>query len=508
VALVVPPVTAAARQTRAFVAGQRGKLSASQQEYQRRIRSIEDQLILVDAAERLARFLRERGEGGGYRKHQGLLGQVRADLDQLAADLVGARRQWERDGRDGSPPLERIVLYIDDLDRCPPRRVVEVLEAVHLMLALDLFVVVVAVDARWLIRSLEYHHRELFKGGGDVESVATPIDYLDKIFQIPFTLRPPAPQATADFLRSLLPQPAPAPARPTSARPGPSADADMGGAGDAGGADVPGPQARDEEAGAPGLATAPLTAGGRSATEVTAPAPGQRSRPPESGNGAAGRRGTAPGTELPAAGGAGQVELRPLGLQVSQAEVEFMARLGGLLPTPRVAKRLVNLYRLVRIGVRSGELAEFVGDEAGGPYQAVQVLLALLVGHPEFAREVFRIILDSADEGPAEAGEGVGDRGYADLVAVVEAAGARGGKPHSFGIVQAFLVKIREEAPRAVSMAECRRWGPRLARFSFYTRELAGRELAGDASRGLSPRGCQCGPCARGPGPGCAGGAR
>jgi hypothetical protein len=399
------------------------------------------------------------------------------------------------------------VLYIDDLDRCPPRRVVEVLEAVHLMLALDLFVVVVAVDARWLIRSLEYHHRELFKGGGDAESVATPIDYLDKIFQIPFTLRPPAPEATADFLRSLLPQPAPAPARRTSARPGQGADADMGGAGDAGGADLPEPQARDEAAGAPspppGPATAPLTAGDLSVAEITAPAPGQRSRQPESGNGAPGRRGTAPGTELPAAGGAGQVELRPLGLQVSQAEVEFMARLGGLLPTPRVAKRLVNLYRLVRIGVRSGELAEFVGDEGGGPYQAVQVLLALLVGHPEFAKEVFRIILDSAGEGAGEAGEGVGDRGYADLVAVVEAAGARGGKPHSFGIVQAFLVKIREEAPAAVSMAECRRWCPRLARFSFYT-----RELAGDASRGLSPRGCRCGPCARGPGPGCAGGAR
>jgi hypothetical protein len=45
--------------------------------------------------------------------------------------------------------------------------VIEVLEAVHLMLALELFVVVVAVDARWLIRSLEYHYRELFSTGTD-----------------------------------------------------------------------------------------------------------------------------------------------------------------------------------------------------------------------------------------------------------------------------------------------------------------------------------------------------
>jgi hypothetical protein len=169
--------------------------------------------------------------------------------------------------------------------------------------------------------------------------------------------------------------------------------------------------------------------------------------------------------------------LRPLGLQVSQAEVEFMARLGELLPTPRVAKRLVNLYRLVRIGVRSGELAEFVGDENGAPYQAVQVLLAILVGHPEFAREMFRVILNSA-------GEGFRERDYADLAAVAAEAGGRGGAPHSFGIVHAFLDKMRDEAPAAVSMAECRLWCPRLARFSFYTRELAGRELGGGASRG------------------------
>jgi hypothetical protein len=49
---------------------------------------------------------------------------------------------------DGRPPptLSRIVLYIDDLDRCPEKLVVEVLRAVHLLLAFDLFVCVVAVD--------------------------------------------------------------------------------------------------------------------------------------------------------------------------------------------------------------------------------------------------------------------------------------------------------------------------------------------------------------------------
>jgi hypothetical protein len=124
----------------------------------------------------------------------------------------------------------------------------------------------------------------------------------------------------------------------------------------------------------------------------------------------------------------------------------------------------------------------------------VQVLLAMLVGHPEFAREVFRVILDSGGGGSE-----VSD--YADLAAVVEEVGRTDRKPHSFGIIQSFLIKIREDAPASVSIAECRRWCPHLARFSFYT-----RELAGDTSRGLSPRGCPRGPCGRGPGRGCAGG--
>jgi len=49
----------------------------------------------------------------------------------------------------GPPPLQRIVLYVDDLDRCPPTKVVDVLRATHLLLALPLFVVIVAVDPRW-----------------------------------------------------------------------------------------------------------------------------------------------------------------------------------------------------------------------------------------------------------------------------------------------------------------------------------------------------------------------
>ena len=50
--------------------------------------------------------------------------------------------------------MNRIVLYIDDLDRCPEDKVIEVLRTAHLLLAFPLFVCVVAVDPRWVSRSL------------------------------------------------------------------------------------------------------------------------------------------------------------------------------------------------------------------------------------------------------------------------------------------------------------------------------------------------------------------
>jgi len=96
----------------------------------------------------------------------------------------------------------------------------------------------------------------------------------------------------------------------------------------------------------------------------------------------------------------------------------------------------------------------------------------VLVGHPLFAREVFRVVIS-------------GQRGR-DIATVVEGVGGQGGGTPSFGIIQSFLLKSREEAPVSVSMELAVTWCPRLARFSFYTRELAGGYLDVAAGPGLT----------------------
>ncbi|MEU4689972.1 P-loop NTPase fold protein [Actinoplanes sp. NPDC023714] len=98
------------------------------------------ELVDVNPGQRLYRFLSERAASGDYRSRLGLISTIRRDFQQLIKLMDDWRSTPDDDAR---RPVDRIVLYIDDLDRCSPEQVVEVLQAVHLLLALDLFVVVV-----------------------------------------------------------------------------------------------------------------------------------------------------------------------------------------------------------------------------------------------------------------------------------------------------------------------------------------------------------------------------
>jgi hypothetical protein len=112
--------------------------------------------------------------------------------------------------------FRRIVLYIDDLDRCEADKVVEVLQAVNMLLSFRLFVVLVAVDARWLSRSLETRYPEFFgvpgKNRENTEEKtdeprgdrATAADYLEKIFQIPYWVPPMGEETSKGLVGDLV----------------------------------------------------------------------------------------------------------------------------------------------------------------------------------------------------------------------------------------------------------------------------------------------------------------
>jgi hypothetical protein len=145
-----------------------------------------------------------------YRRRLGLLATVRADLLKLESEIRDNNRRAV-DPQAAAGALadipNRVVLYIDDLDRCPPRTVLRVLEAVHLLLAFQQFVVVVAVDQRWLrsalIQELPALSRatDVLAGPGDQPTAQ---DYVEKIFQLPLWVQPVKPAERAWIVTGLL----------------------------------------------------------------------------------------------------------------------------------------------------------------------------------------------------------------------------------------------------------------------------------------------------------------
>ena len=101
----------------------------------------------------------------------------------------------------------RIVVFIDDLDRCLPERVIEMLESIKLFLGIEGFVFVVGLDrgvAEWCV-DMRYR-KELVYGAQGEEAPAYQIkgrDYVKKIFQIPFVLRPVPVKQLDEFLERI-----------------------------------------------------------------------------------------------------------------------------------------------------------------------------------------------------------------------------------------------------------------------------------------------------------------
>lgn len=156
----------------------------------------------LDAGTVYADFLSGRYSSDDYRKRLGIVTTVSEDLAKLSSLIAEYNDSPQARHPDGPP--NRIVLYIDDLDRCPPSRVVEVLEAVHLLLAFPLFVVVVAVDTRWLSAALSRALPILQNIPRPGAPGPTATDYIEKIFQIPFWVEPLDDEARHRLLRGLL----------------------------------------------------------------------------------------------------------------------------------------------------------------------------------------------------------------------------------------------------------------------------------------------------------------
>jgi hypothetical protein len=223
----------------------------------------------------------------------------------------------------------RFVIVIDDLDRCEAEKVVQVLEAVHLLFNYEMFVVVLAVDTRWLARSLQIRYHRLL---GEPDS-AGPYDYLEKIIQIPVHLLPLDDALVRTMITGLTGLPTAPPAEPAHA-PAPSPDGESG---------------KNVRASASDGEARALAAERKRTSRAPLPA------------------------EV---------------LKITQDEATAMSAVAPLMgTTPRTVKRFVNTYRLLK--ARADDPVDFSHPQGAiGDHEVVAFLLAVVTGRPAVYRRL------------------------------------------------------------------------------------------------------------------------
>ena len=433
-----------------------------------RAAALDRELGELHPGRRLYRFIADRVSSADYRGQLGIVSTVRHDFEELSKLM---KETWPNEPPEsGVTPIQRIVLYIDDLDRCEPDQVVAVLQAVHLLMAMDLFVVVVGVDPRWLLRSLRRQYRGVMgtPAGEDGFWATTPQNYLEKIFQIPFVLPGMGPTGFDRLMRSL--------ARPK--QPGQEATPVTVGRRAAGGGDGPG------EAGGEGAAVEAGVGGGDG----------------QPGDGDAGRDPSqlviAPRSEIAAVtsttgqGGSPAVPPPPAARQLTEHELQFLARLSELVATPRAAKRLFNIYGLLRSTSDVWPGSSFLGGESSpGEYQVVAQLLAILASRPELLGTLMwgrradgsvepRALCRRPDPGdtwsdfidglaPREAAGGGWENNVADALTAHEVAA---------WTEFVTLLQVVQSHVKLDTLEPYRQWAPKIARFSFVLSPFADDE--------------------------------
>jgi len=404
---------------------------AKQQESEAKLQRIEAELASTTPARVLAEFVKERSQSEDYRQHLGLPAVIRRDFESISR-MVAQENEKLKEAKtlddeevNAAERINRIVLYVDDLDRCPEPLVIDVLKAVHLLLAFKLFVVVVAVDARWVSRSLAQQFPGLLTPPQAAKSTepdlgtpdpthATPSDYLEKIFQIPFWLRAPDEEAVKRMVRGLVSENSP----------------------------------RD---------TVTIRQDGASSGTEEAKRP-----------------------QAPPVFKRRQHDPNATALDIHGAELEYIELLAPLLGrSPRVLKRFVNVYRLLKASLSSEEEDGFLDADGGiAPFEAVLFLLALVTGLPDLSGPLFEGLAE-----PAHRNGGSRSPASGTVNSVLSALANQGDAVGEQAARLTAWLDAHRAAWKSAPPAALFRWIPRVARYSFHLHSLPPQRLASSAMR-------------------------
>ena len=123
--------------------------------------------------------------GGGNQKSSAEVAEIKALIADLIADLI----------KDPKNRIEKVVFFVDDLDRIPPGDAVEVLEALKNIFDIPNCVFILAIDYDIVVKGLESKF-----GPKTDENEREFRSFFDKIIQVPFSM----PTGTYDIENFLV----------------------------------------------------------------------------------------------------------------------------------------------------------------------------------------------------------------------------------------------------------------------------------------------------------------
>jgi hypothetical protein len=127
-----------------------------------------------------------------YVDHLGTIPMLKRHLQTLCDLIIPPKKE--------NP--NRLIVFVDDLDRCEPQAISKTLDAIRLVMDIENVVVIIGIDHRIAFRAVEKQYQEL----ADDERTSADIarDYLGKIIQLPVSLEIPTEVELEQFITGAL----------------------------------------------------------------------------------------------------------------------------------------------------------------------------------------------------------------------------------------------------------------------------------------------------------------
>ena len=148
----------------------------------------------------------------GLRVAPGVAKELFKEAPEGEGEVRRTIRDFEKDFREllDKTGIERVVVFIDDLDRCLPTTIMATLEAIRLFVFVPKMAFVIAADERLVRRAVRQHFPDVVETSPEVSANYPSADvgreYLEKLIQVPVHVPPLARAEIATYVNLLFAQ--------------------------------------------------------------------------------------------------------------------------------------------------------------------------------------------------------------------------------------------------------------------------------------------------------------